>query len=70
MCSYVSEWGLYDNFRFSVKVLIEYLIVYIVYFIGFVRKYFKKNMTKNTFYKILSKFGYKLYILLLKTYCL
>jgi len=70
MCSYVSEWGLYDNFRFSVKVLIEYLIVYIVYFIGFVRKYFKKNMKKNTFYKILSKFGYKLYILLLKTYCL
>ena len=70
MCSFVSEWGLYDNFKYIIKTFLEYLIVFIVYFIGFVRKYFKKNMKKNTFYKILSKFGYKLYILLLKTYCL
>ena len=70
MCSYVAEWGLYDNFKFIIKTFLEYLIVFIVYFIGFVRKYLNKNIKKNTFYKILSKFGYKLYILLLKTYCL
>jgi hypothetical protein len=70
MCSFVSEWGLYDNFKYIIKTFLEYLIVFIVYFIGFVRKYLNKNIKKNTFYKLLSKFGYKLYILLLKTYCL
>ena len=45
MCSYVAEWGLYDNFKFIIKTFLEYLIVFIVYFIGFIRKYFKKNMT-------------------------
>ena len=70
MCSFVSQWGLYDNFKYITKTFIEYLIVFIVYFIGFVRKYLNKNIKKNTFYKLLSRFGYKLYILLLKTYCL
>lgn len=70
MCSFVSQWGLYDNFKYIIKTFIEYLIVFIVYFIGFVRKYLNKNIKKNTFYKLLSRFGYKLYILLLKTYCL
>jgi hypothetical protein len=70
MCSYVNEWSIYDNVNFSIKIAIEYLIVFIVYFISFVRKYLKNNMKKNTFYKLLSNFGYKLYILLLKSYCL
>ena len=70
MCSYVNEWSMYDNIRFYVKLFIEYIIVYIVYFIGFIRKYGKKNIKKNSFYKLLSKFGYKMYISLLKTYCL
>jgi|LauGreDrversion4_2_1035121.scaffolds.fasta_scaffold71015_5 hypothetical protein len=70
MCSFVSEWSFYDNFKYNIKLLLEYIIVFIVYFIGFVRKYFKKNMKKYGFYKLLSTFGYKLYILLLKSYCL
>jgi hypothetical protein len=70
MCSFVSEWNFYDNFKYTTKTFLEYLIVFIVYFIGFVRKYLNKKIKKNTFYKLLSKFGYKLYILLLKTYCL
>jgi len=70
MCSFVSEWGLYDNVKYMVKMLIEYFIVFIVYLIVFLRKYINKNTRKNTFYKLLSKFGYKLYSLLLKTYCL
>jgi uncharacterized membrane protein required for colicin V production len=70
MCSFVEEWNIFNKFHHSLKLLLEKIIVYFLLFLNAIKKYLPKEINNNIIYKILSKIGHEIFIIILDTYCL
>lgn len=70
MCSYVSQWSLYQSFcnRF-LKWIIERTIFYMVYIAFYLKKYIPSEFCEHIIFKIVSKIIKELYIVLIDYCC-
>ena len=78
MCSYINDFNILNICHKLFKKIIEYIIIHIIYFIIFIQKiipvhFYSNNNCSNicsNIYKIINKSSRKLFITLLKTYCI
>jgi hypothetical protein len=70
MCSYVDSWNILDKCKNNIKLLAEKLIIYILKIIIFLKKAFNVDTENSLVCKILSRFVFDVYSILLEYYCL
>jgi hypothetical protein len=70
MCSYVDSWNILDKCKNNIKLLAEKFIIYILKIIIFLKKAFNIDAENSLVCKILSRFVFDVYSILLEYYCL
>jgi len=70
MCSYVSDWTLYEFCFNRFKMILERIIICLVYHIILLQKYFSNNIKYSVLPKLVSKISEDVFIIMLEKYCL
>lgn len=70
MCSYVNDWSINNMLFNNIKIGLERIFVYMVYIFIYLKKYIPNNFEESIFYKIFSKIGNDIFIIMLEQYCL
>jgi hypothetical protein len=70
MCSYVSDWTLYEFYFNRFKMMLERIIICLVYNIILLQKYFSKNFKYSVLPKLASKISEDVFIIMVEKYCL
>jgi len=70
MCSFVNDWsyGLktFNNF----KQLFEKVCIYIIHFIIYIKTNIPDEFKENIIYKLMAKFSYDVFVIIIENYCL
>jgi hypothetical protein len=70
MCSFVNDWsyGLktFNNF----KQLFEKVCIYIIHFIIYIKTNIPDEFKENIIYKLMEKFSYDVFVIIIENYCL
>jgi hypothetical protein len=70
MCSYVNEWTITNKGLNYCKLCIEMCCIYLTYFFILIKDNISDDFKNTVLYKILSKIGEDVFIIILENYCL
>lgn len=70
MCSYVSDWNIFNKFNYKLKIIGEYICLYVIYTIIYIKKFIPEEIKDNLIVKIMSKITFDIFSIILETYCL
>lgn len=69
MCSFVSDWSIFNKLNYNVKLLFEYLLVHAFYAFMYLKKYIPCEFNDNVICKLLVKITFDIFSTILETYC-
>jgi hypothetical protein len=70
MCSYVNDWSVSNILFNNIKIGIERICVYMICLFIYIKKYIPSDFEESIIYKICSKIGNDIFIIMLEQYCL
>lgn len=69
MCSYVDEWGIFNQAHFIIKKLLECFVFYFIHVYVYIKNNIPDVFHENIISKIVAKIMKDIYIILIESYC-